>query len=66
LKYEMRPEIWAACVGAIVIVVGIITWLLSIFPLQLTAGAGLTMIVIWVCYMPIVRFRYESFLRRSI
>ncbi len=66
LRYVARPERWAAYVGVIVILIGIATWLISIFPLQLTAGFGLAMLIIWVAYLPILRRRYESFLRRSI
>ena len=66
LKYVMRPETWALGVGAITIAVGVVGWLLSIFPLGFPTGAGLAILIIWMAYVPILRFRYESFLRRSI
>jgi hypothetical protein len=66
LSYVARPERWAAYVAVIVIFIGIATWLISIFPLQLTAGFGLAMLIIWVAYVPILRLRFESFLRRSV
>jgi hypothetical protein len=66
VRYVARPERWLALVAVIVMVVGIIAWLLSIFPLQFPTGAGLAMLILWVAYLPILRLRYESFLKRSI
>lgn len=66
LTYVMRPETWALGVGAITIAVGVVGWLFSIFPLGFPAGVGLATLIIWIAYVPIQRFRYESFLRRSI
>jgi hypothetical protein len=66
LRYVARPERWAAYVALMVILVGIVTWLLSLFPLQLTVGSGLAMLIIWLAYIPILRHRFESFLKRSV
>ena len=66
LKYVASPERWPAHVAVIMMLVGIVAWLFSIFPLQFPAGVGLVMLFIWMVYVPILRLRYESFLRRSI
>jgi hypothetical protein len=66
LRYVARPERWPAYMAVIVILIGIVTWLISIFPLRLTAGFGLALLIIWVAYVPILRLRFESFLRRSV
>lgn len=66
LQYTAAPEKWTAYVAIIVMLAGVTGWVLSIFPVQFPAGAGLAMLILWVAYQPILRLRYESFLKRSI
>jgi hypothetical protein len=66
LIYVLRAETWGVVVAGIMIAVGAAGWLLSVLPLEFPAGPGLALLIIWVLYLPIVRFRYESFLRRSL
>ena len=66
LRYTAAPEKWAAYVAVIAMLAGITGWMLSIFPIQFPSGAGLAMLILWVAYQPILRLRYESFLKRSL
>lgn len=66
LKYAVRPESWGAYVAVLMTAIGIVGWLFAIFPFPFPAGLGLVMLAIWVAYLPIIRIRYEAFLRRSI